>query len=139
MKNDRWTNFLIFILIVLVGILVFLQISQYIGIDVKIKSAVESVNLKNGKDGYTPIKGIDYIDGKDGITPIKGKDYFDGKDGSDGIGQKGDPGEKGKDGSNGLTPELRCNTQKNRWEVKYESSESWRVLGEEPVRCTIDS
>lgn len=37
-----------------------------------------------GKDGYTPIKGIDYFDGKDGkdgkdgYTPIKGIDYFDG-------------------------------------------------------------
>ena len=30
----------------------------------------------NGKDGYTPKKGVDYIDGKDGHTPQKGKDYF---------------------------------------------------------------
>lgn len=56
----------------------------------------QPVNIK-GKDGYTPIKNIDYfdgkdgkngIDGKDGYTPIKGKDYFDGingKDGSDGV------------------------------------------------------
>jgi hypothetical protein len=41
----------------------------------------------NGKDGYTPIKGVDYFDGKDGTngvdgyTPIKGVDYFDGEDG----------------------------------------------------------
>lgn len=39
---------------------------------------------KNGKqttkiyDGYSPIKGIDYVDG---YTPIKGVDYFDGRDG----------------------------------------------------------
>ena len=31
-----------------------------------------------GKDGYTPVKGVDYFDGKDGYTPIKGIDYFDG-------------------------------------------------------------
>jgi len=36
-----------------------------------------------GKDGYTPIKDIDYFDGKDGYTPVKGVDYFDGKDGVD--------------------------------------------------------
>lgn len=48
-----------------------------------------------GKDGYTPIKGVDYFDGapgedgKDGYTPVKGVDYFDGKDGQ--------PGEDGKD------------------------------------------
>lgn len=38
-----------------------------------------------GKDGYTPVKGVDYFDGidgkdgKDGYTPIKGIDYFDGE------------------------------------------------------------
>lgn len=34
----------------------------------------------DGKDGYTPQKGIDYFDGKDGYTPQKGVDYFDGSD-----------------------------------------------------------
>ena len=46
--------------------------------------------LKNGKDGYTPQKGIDYFDGKpgeNGYTPVKGIDYFDGKN--------GEPGEPG--------------------------------------------
>lgn len=33
----------------------------------------------NGKDGYTPIKGVDYFDGKDGVN---------GRDGRDG--EKGD-------------------------------------------------
>lgn len=35
---------------------------------------------KDGKDGYTPIKGKDYFDGKDGYTPIKGVDYFTASD-----------------------------------------------------------
>ena len=48
----------------------------------------------DGKDGYTPIKGIDYfdglngkdgIDGHDGYTPIKGVDYFDGDKGEQGV------------------------------------------------------
>jgi hypothetical protein len=39
----------------------------------------------NGKDGYTPVKGVDYFDGKDGAngkdgadgkTPVKGTDYY---------------------------------------------------------------
>lgn len=38
-------------------------------------------NVKDGKDGYTPVKGKDYFDGQDGYTPKKGIDYFDGKDG----------------------------------------------------------
>jgi len=42
---------------------------------------------KDGKDGYSPIKGVDYFDGEngnDGYTPVKNVDYFDGKDGRDG-------------------------------------------------------
>lgn len=62
-----------------------------------------------GKDGYTPVKGVDYfdgVDGKDGYTPQKNVDYFDGKDGKDGYtpvkgvdyfdGQPGSPGADGK-------------------------------------------
>ena len=59
----------------------------------------EELKGANGKDGYTPVKGVDYFDGvdgkdgvngvdgvngKDGYTPIKGVDYFDGKDGENG-------------------------------------------------------
>ena len=49
-----------------------------------------------GKDGKTPVKGVDYFDGKDGepgkdgYTPVKGVDYFDGEPGKDGA--PGDPG-----------------------------------------------
>ena len=55
----------------------------------------DGLNGKDGRDGYTPVKGIDYFDGRDGLngkdgyTPVKGIDYFDGKDGKDG--EKGDP------------------------------------------------
>lgn len=69
---------------------------------------------KDGQDGYTPIKGVDYFDGqdgadgqngKDGYTPIKGVDYFDGKDGKDGADgytpQKGIDYFDGKDGKDG--------------------------------------
>jgi hypothetical protein len=50
----------------------------------------------DGKDGYTPVKGVDYFDGQDGKdgvdgkTPVKGVDYFDGQDGA--------PGKDGVDG-----------------------------------------
>jgi hypothetical protein len=36
-------------------------------------------NVKDGEDGYTPVKGKDYDDGKDGVTPKKGVDYKDGE------------------------------------------------------------
>ena len=47
----------------------------------------EELRGQDGKDGYTPIKGVDYFDGSngvDGYTPVKGIDYFDGKDGASG-------------------------------------------------------
>jgi hypothetical protein len=75
----------------------------------------------NGKDGYTPIKNVDYFDGtpgergdpgkdsiipgpagKDGYTPIKDVDYFDGKDGVNGI--DGKDGATGRPGADGYTP-----------------------------------
>ena len=60
---------------------------------------------KDGVDGYTPQKGVDYFDGaqgpqgpkgdkgEDGYTPQKGVDYFDGAQGPQGP--KGDKGEDG--------------------------------------------
>lgn len=42
---------------------------------------IAALKGKDGKDGYTPVKGVDYFDGKDGIN---GKDGVDGKNGSDG-------------------------------------------------------
>lgn len=41
---------------------------------------VERMKGDPGKDGATPVKGIDYNDGQDGYTPIKGIDYEDGHD-----------------------------------------------------------
>ena len=68
----------------------------------------------DGKDGYTPIKGVDYFDGKDGVdgkdgyTPVKGVDYFDGKNGIDGkdgyTPVKGKDYFDGKNGIDGYTP-----------------------------------
>ena len=52
-------------------------------IDVTSKDgSTTTTEVYDGKDGYTPIKGVDYFDGKDGIdgkdghTPQKGIDYF---------------------------------------------------------------
>lgn len=58
--------------------------------DVNGTKSFEVQNGKDGEDGYTPQKNVDYFDGKDGsdgqdgYTPQKGVDYFDGKDGADG-------------------------------------------------------
>jgi hypothetical protein len=151
MKYDNLiTNILIAVLVVLVGISVYLQISERIDVDIKIRKAVENIHVENGKkgkDGITPIKNIDYFDGK---TPSKGVDYFDGKDGKNGkdsvsthtIEKKietviKEVPVKGDDGLNGLTPIIRCNAKKNRWEVKYNQSEFtvWEIMNNEIVPC----
>jgi hypothetical protein len=99
------------------------------GINAALAQAKESgvFDGEPGKDGYTPVKGVDYFDGvdgkdgkdgHDGYTPIKGVDYFDGVDGQDGAkGDKGDPftyadftpeqlaSLKGEKGDDGKTPE----------------------------------
>lgn len=81
-------------------------------------TAKEMIKGEPGKDGYTPIKGIDYFDGKDGepgpagkdgYTPVKGIDYFDGAPGPQGEPGytpikgvdyfDGEPGPKGADGT----------------------------------------
>lgn len=69
----------------------------------KIKEKIEPVISVNGvkpdAEGNVKIaitNGKDGVDGKDGYTPVKGVDYFDGKDGKDGS--------PGKDGVDGKTP-----------------------------------
>ena len=80
----------------------------------------KTVDVMNGENGYTPIKGVDYFDGKDGkdgvdgYTPVKGKDYFDGINGKDGYtpvkgtdyfdGINGKDGKDGANGKDGYTP-----------------------------------
>lgn len=96
-----------------------------------IDSLENSMKPVQVKDGYTPKKGVDYFDGKNG------KDGVDGKDGTNGV--DGKDGKDGTNGQDGLTPTLRCNTTKNRWEVKYSDTDTWKILNNQPVKCTIDS
>lgn len=52
-------------------------------------AALKGKDGKDGVDGYTPVKGVDYFDGKDGTngkdgadgkTPVKGTDYWTAAD-----------------------------------------------------------
>lgn len=62
------------------------------------------VNIKGGK-GDKGDKGDTGATGKDGYNPVKGVDYFDGKNGVDGKdGIDGKDGVNGKDGVDGHTP-----------------------------------
>lgn len=95
----------------------------------------------DGKDGYTPIKGIDYFDGKNGLdgkTPIFKVDggmlyiRYDEKEswtllgniqGADGL-----DGVNGKDGRDGISPVIRINEDVNEWEVSYDNGATWVSL-----------
>lgn len=135
MRQDKITNILVSILIVLALVIIFIQLQQSGAIDIKVNNAISGVSMKNGvdgKDGYTPVKGVDYFDGKNSISTYTTETVvkevaINGKDGVD-----------GKNGNDGLTPELRCNIEKNRWEVRYSQESIYEVLNGEPVRCTIE-
>lgn len=60
---------------------------------------------KDGVDGYTPIKGVDYFDGANGITPHIGDNgnWYLG-DTDTGKPSRGAAGAPGKDGADGHTP-----------------------------------
>ena len=75
-----------------------------------------------GKDGYTPVKGVDYFDGQDGYTPVKGVDYFDG--------DKGDKGDKGETGNDGYTPQRGVDywTDADKAEIKAYVDESIGII-----------
>lgn len=102
------------------------------------------------KDGYTPIKNVDYFDGDDGSNGRNGRDAEDGDDGTSGT--KGGNGlsayelwlragntgtllefleslkVKGDPGNAGRTLEQRCNAIKLRVEQKYTDTETWEIL-----------
>lgn len=77
-----------------------------------------------------PVNGRD---GKDG-TGEKGEK---GEKGDKGESVKGDPGVKGEQGDKGLTPIIRCNTEKNRWEIQYSPEFSWELINGEAIKCTV--
>ncbi len=44
-------------------------------------------------------------------------------------------GQDGTDGRDGRTPQLRCNENKNRWEVRYSDEEQYTVLNNKSTPC----
>lgn len=98
----------------------------------KIKDAEDLINRIAEK--VTEIQNQSYPVPKDGEKGEKG-DSVKGDTGE--RGEKGERGDKGDRGEDGKTPELRCNAQKNRWEVRYGEDLGWEVPNGQPQRCTI--
>ncbi len=56
------------------------EIIVVIGEEEEQEGVVVEGDVLKGKDGYTPVKGVDYFDGVDGYTPVKGVDYWTEED-----------------------------------------------------------
>lgn len=107
----------------------------------ELKTLKDSVNnntnkvvVYEGKDGYTPVKGIDYFDGAAGLNsvsfstvkteikevPLLGEKGDKGRDGVDGV--------NGTDGQNAPVQETRVNSESKNIETKLSDSWQWRIL-----------
>lgn len=98
----------------------------------KVISEVKYSKPKDGIDGKTPLKNVDYFDGKDGLNGNDGKDSKSTHTKETIIKETPIKGDKG---DNGLTPKIQCNTIRNRWEIRYNSNDAWEALNGEIVPC----
>lgn len=152
MKIPKWVKIL---MLVQISLLIFLTYSVLKKQPI-INNYIEKVDpslLATPKDGYTPVKGVDYFDGndavvdysiinsyidakiealpkpqdgKDGYTPVKGVDYFDG--------------ENGQEGTSASNIELRCVDFINKLsqvQYKHENVFTWIRLYDIPHKCEV--
>lgn len=153
-KTLPWIFALVVLLILAVAsnFLLYLKVPSTESLEAYLDKRLQEIHLQEGKagaDGYTPVKGVDYFDGKDGQDGTNGRDGQQGLQGVQGLqgiqgtqgekGDKGDTGAKGEAGESGKTPEIRCNTVRNQWEVRYSEEENWTVLGESPSPCRTNN
>jgi len=99
----------------------------------KVNMKVNSLNLRNGIDGYTPQLGVDYFNGKDGQDSISTNTIIVEKT----IEKVPINGQNGLDGKTVIP---RCNTGKNRWEISYNNGLNWQPMLDElnkTVKCTL--
>jgi hypothetical protein len=102
---------------------------------------------QNGKDGTVDYSMVNaYIDQK--IGAIQPRAGADGKDASPCTTTQIETGavitcpdgsssiiSNGQNGADGKTPQLRCNTTKNRWEIRYSDDENWGLLDNKSTPC----
>lgn len=118
-----------------------------------VRSEVAAINIPKPKDGkdasLDDIRSMvrEYLTAnppKDGTNGLNGKaatydqvkqavgEYMRDNPVKDGIN-----GISGMDGLNGKTPQLRCNIEKNRWEIRFDEAEKWQLLNGEKIKCTV--
>lgn len=161
MNKQKWLSILVWVMVMSLLftslITIFLLVEQRDAIGTAVNKAVEShIEKLDIKDGSTPRKGTDYFDGQS-ATPKQIEDAVSAwlSQNPPQAGQRGASGENGRDATqeqvdravreymeakppeDGLTPLLQCNTEKNRWEVKYHPDDNWQLLNGEKVPCTV--
>lgn len=145
-KLRRQTRWMQISLIFLTGLILFL-LALYAGADKKVSqtpSVVPGVTAIPGPKGDVGekgeigsigpmgpqgIQGIAGPKGKTGDTGVQGPQGVQGVQGPIGEpGPQGIPGEDGQDGTNGRKLELRCNTETQQFEQRYEGDETWEPI-----------
>lgn len=132
----------ILVLIGLVLYLIFISVrtgeSRQRQID-QLRQIVHTLPTTQPKDGYTPVKGVDYTDGAPGPVGPQGKTGDKGDAGSQGP--QGEPGIPGKDGAqgdpgaDGRTQELKCDG--GQLKTRYSGDFLWSSTN---IKCeTVDS
>lgn len=123
------------ILLACIQVLSFVYITQAVnttnGISKKLNDNPLKIVYVQAKDGYTPVKGLDYFDGAKGINavsfsvtnntlkevPLIGENGKDGLNGKDGV-----------DGQKGAYQEMRVNENTKDIESKYSDAKFWDVF-----------
>jgi len=81
-----------------------------------------------GKDGYTPVKGIDYRDGSDGEAGINSISFVTTETIVKEVPLIGFPGKDGIDGKDAAEQRIRINDDTKSIESKLTSEKYWTVL-----------
>jgi hypothetical protein len=120
-----------------------------------VRREVAAINIpapKDGKDANLEQIRTAISEYMASNQPKDGRDGVDGRNGQSGqnatyeqVKQAVDEyfqanplknGIDGADGNDGKTPQLRCNVEKNRWEVRFNLLDTWQLLNGEKVECT---
>lgn len=164
-KTDYKLLVAVLILIGLVGWLLVVsvhrseELSRALTTIDQVKSQIQIIS-QPGKDGYTPIKGVDYFDGRDGVNGRSGLDGQNGQDALPLLGPPGQPGPsaydvwklagnegtledyltslKGEKGDRGENPSVRTNEATGDLEYKNPGDVFWQIwLKKQDVLCEL--
>lgn len=104
---------------------------QLVSFKKSVDDKTSKVIVYESKDGYTPVKGIDYTDGKNGINAVSYSYEKTIVKEVPLIGEKGEKGNDGKDGRDGIdapTQQIRVNPDNFNIQTKLSNWDMWSTL-----------